>query len=250
MTDMELKTLGNFIATKIEGCKYKNKKFKELLSKLKINSDEHQTQPGDINTDKVKSVNETAFQRAIFNAETSIIKSTNGNTKEAHWLDLELPVTFKPKTPRRKCVDLIGKLDNKPFICELKFMKESKGDPPEYGFFELLTYFYLLSHKVKELDEGNVYHTNIKNRDKFKWANISKNKFMILAANEAYWKCWGRNMQDILNLIKDAKNELKIEICLFKTINVNFEKQKGNNDFYKPEMVPINKIWREVTEES
>jgi len=238
--------LKEFIEEKNDACKYhNNKKFiklKELLNE-KVEQP-HETQPNTPNLCKVKSVNETAFQRAIFNAKTSSLIFANSNEKKVEWLDLELPITFKPRTSRRKCVDLVGKLD-KPFICELKYMKKSKGDPPEYGFFELLIYFYLLSCKPKELDEEEVYH-KIENRDKFKWSDISKNKFMILAANESYWTYWKKGENDIFNFVAEAQMELGIKICLFNTEDVDFKEQKGNEPFYRP--LINNNSWTEVTE--
>lgn len=248
MIDEELVRLKKFIERNIDTCKYKNKKFQKLkeLSK-EVDQNPHKTQPNTPNLCKVSSVNETAFQRAVFNTKTSRLRFTNGDEKEVNWLDLELPVTFKLKTPRRKCVDLIGKLNDKPFICELKYRKESKGysgDPPEYGFFELLTYFYLLSCKPKELHEEGVYR-KIENRDKFKWSDINKTKFMLLAANKSYWESWEKNKQDILKLVEEAKKELEIEIYLFETENVDFENQKGNKSCYMPSM--INKIiWTQI----
>lgn len=243
MTDEEL---NKFIKEKIDNCKYhKNKKFQNLKKLLdQVEQKSHITQPNAPNLCKVKSISETAFQRAIFNSETSIFGFADSNEKVVNWLDLELPVIFKSKTPRRKCVDLVGKFNNKPFICELKYMKESKGDPPEYGLFELLIYFYLLSRKSEKLDEEKVYH-KIENRDKFKWSDISKSKFIILAANKRYWDNW-KNKRNIFNLVVEAQKKLGIEIHLFKTEDVDFREQKGNETFYRP--LINNKTWREVTE--
>lgn len=245
MIDENLVRLKEFIKNKIDTCKYKNKKFQKLkeLSE-EVNQNPHETRPNTPNLCEVKNVSETAFQRAIFNEKTSSLIFTDGNEKEVKWLDLELPVTFKPKTPRRRCVDLIGKLDDKPFICELKYMKESKGakgDPPEYGLFELLIYFYFVSLNSKSLDENNVRH---KDMPQFEWSKLSENKFMILAANKRYWDYW-EDKTNIFSLIKEAQEELEIEIYLFKTENVDFESQKGNKSCYTPSM--LNKmIWTQI----
>jgi hypothetical protein len=112
----------------------KGKKFQDLLSLILDDQNlgsSYPTQPGKPNLDRIRSTAETAFQRAIFNGAYSILQF-HDHEKTIHWLDLELPVTLSAN-PRRKCVDLIGKVDHQPTLCELKFMNRSASDEPKYA---------------------------------------------------------------------------------------------------------------------
>lgn len=239
------------IINKIKELKFPGEKFNTLIERLEADKlhNPHQTNPKKPNLDKIKSTTETAFQRAIFNGESAILQFKDRKA-EVHWLDLELPVTFSG-TARRKCIDLIGKINEKPFICELKFKGKSTGDSPEYGLFELLIYYYhiLCNNSGKVLDEQKVFHCLLK--DEFKWANIIDEKpMLILAANKSYWSHWlsknrGGHKKDLFGLIETLNKELNVCLSLFQTEDIDFAGQKGTEKFYKPIM--NIKTWEQVS---
>ena len=165
----------------------KGRKRKRLLDSLDMNKIKsvYTTKPGKASME-IKSVGETAFQRAIFLSRKSEI---NFNSKKnVFWKDLELPVILTD-SPRRNCVDLIGNIGNQLVICELKFMKKTSSDSPWYAVLELLIYYYIILENCNKLDDEEVYHENIK--DRFKWKSIlSPNPLLIVVANEKYWNYW------------------------------------------------------------
>lgn len=237
------------IIKKIKELKFNGEEFNTLSKCLEEDKSHtpHQTNPKNPNLDRIKSTSETAFQRAIFNGEWAILKFNDREAK-VHWLDLELPVTFSKKA-RRKCIDLIGKINGKPFICELKFKGKSEGDRPEYGIFELLIYYYyiLYNNGGKALDDQNVFHF----KNKFEWANVIDEKpMLILAANKCYWSDWfrrnkGRYKENLFDLIETLNKELEVRIFLFQTEDIDFVKQKGQEESYMPRMCINN--WEEVS---
>ncbi len=234
--------------------KFNNKKFREL--KKSIGTPEYKegnnpTSPGKSNLNKIASVTETAFQRAIFNGN---ISKLNDSGKEIVWLDLELPVTLSSNA-RRKCIDLVGFLDKNPILCELKYKNKSDGDRPEYAVFELLAYFNWVKWNFKKLDENEVHHQGELYKE-FGWKEIANHSkpTLIVAANNRYWDDWlkknihrGCYKENLLKRINDLNNKLKINICLFRTDDEDFMTQKkeyGVKEKYEPKVT--SKIWRQI----
>lgn len=216
-------------------------KFKKLITYLEGKQDKDiTTTPGNPNLASIKSVTETAFQRAIFNGNPSKLTFQDGSTREVRWVDLELPVTFERK-PRRKCVDLVGMTNNKKAcLCELKFMSKHGvgGDMPEYGLFELLAYYSLILANASALNERKVFHTHEKCK-KFSWETFNTEPLLILAANSKYWEHWFNKSKNnrrhtIMQLLNDIKEKLSLDIHLFRTDDIDFEKQKGHAIMYEP----------------
>lgn len=232
--------------------------FIKFLGEVKNFTECHETMPRSPNLEKIKNTGEAAFQRAIFNEKNSILKFNSGITKEVGWLDLELPVSFSPGDGRRKCVDLIGLVDGKPLVCELKFMKEFKGDSPEYGIFELLMYYTLILYNKENLDHYKVKHNFGSIEIKWKWESIDCDKpILLFCANEKYWNYWRNKLYqgnkekqiDVFELVRVLNQKLSVSIFLFETEDVDFQEQlekqkKSGGDVYNPTV--HSKVWVEV----
>ena len=164
----------------------------------------HTTNPGKLSLDNINATTETAYQRKIF----SSVKTNLNTIGEVLWIDMELPVVFK-KSRRRKCVDLIGILnDNTSVLCELKLASEkNRSDSPIYAVIELLIYYYLIQENYKELDEQNVFHED-KRVKEFKWEHINHSTVFIIGANDMYWNHWKKRYEKQKNDIELWKNLL------------------------------------------
>lgn len=226
----------------------KGKKFKDLLSLILDDQNlrsSYPTQPGKPNLDRIRSTTETAFQRAIFNGAYSILQF-HDHEKTIHWVDLELPVTLSAN-PRRKCVDLIGQIDHQPTLCELKFMDRSASDEPKYAAFELATYYYFVLCNYDKLDAGKVHH-DLDRQNVFAWQEVVREEpLLLVAANEKYWADWlGRKgyRDDLSKLVKRLNAELQTSLCLFQLEDIDFKRQKGNKDTYKP--VVSSRYWKQL----
>lgn len=231
--------------------KFNNNRFNEL--KESIQSSEYKdgnnpTFPGKPNLDKIASVTETAFQRAIFNGKFS---NLNDSTKKIEWIDLELPVTLSSKS-RRKCIDLIGLYEGNPILCELKYKNKSDGDRPEYAIFELLSYFNFVKWNFEKLDKHSVHHKECRD---FRWEEIANHPkpTLIVAANKRYWKDWfnknthkGSYKDNLLGRIDALDENLKINICLFRANDEDFLTQKEKGDSGKYEPIVTSKIWHQI----
>lgn len=235
----------------IKNLNIKNKKFEDLINFLENDKSLncYKTNPGNPKLSDIKSITETAFQRAIFNQGLTNLKYNNGTIESIQWIDLELPVNFN-KNARRKNVDLIGFLnEDKPVLCELKFKFKTKGINPFYGVFELLIYFYLILKNYENLDNEKVFH-ECKKDSRFKWLLFKEKKpLLILSANKDYWKDFS-NYKEIEQLTNRIYNNYNIEIKLFKTPNESFEIQKNNslNGKYEPKLNNLNNyFWEELS---
>jgi hypothetical protein len=202
------------------------------------------TVPGKPNLDHIKSTGETAFQRAIFNSHESILATG----RVIRWLDLELPVfvyACKNKRASRR-IDLVGILDSRPIICELKFARiKSKGkptEPPIYAILELLTYYCSILYNNENLDD-TVHHSIDGRKSDFIWRNIvQKDAEVVVCANKCYWdRCSHDNLHE---LVARLNRQLDVQIMLFETDNFDFEQQIGTSTGYKPYVT--NKKWHPV----
>jgi len=211
-----------------------NQQFKKLiyfLDKLDKNVVSQKTSPKKVNLIRIKSVGETAFQRAIFNSGKSILKN-GGNIK---WIDLELPGIIVQSGKRRagRRIDLIGLLDTLPVICELKYAKSKSNEPPLYAIFELLTYYCSIWYNHAKLDEKNVHHNQDNIYSEFKWKDIIQSKpKLLVCANDHYWEYWKN--REIIEEVRKLNEKLNVEILLLKTIEIDFVQMKGEKEFYEP----------------
>lgn len=142
-----------------------------------------------------KNTGETAYQRAIILAKKSNLKGIG----HIHWLDIELPVSFGA-TSRRKCLDLIGRSNEKGMVlCELKYEKKQinpnsrakpDADSPVYATLELLQYYLFIRENASALQRQKIWHAN--NRGNWNWTDCTKpkNVTLIVAANSTYWDKW------------------------------------------------------------
>jgi len=238
-----------------------NSNLHELEELKKILIDEaniirnYPSSPGKPNLTNIKSIGETAFQRGIFNSGETLLDCKNSNGLERiKWLDLELPVTFN-KNARRCCLDLIGSLDDIPVICELKFRKPSKpskSNHPLYGVVELLIYYYLIYCNYKKLEEHKIHHQL--DNSSFTWSDFAKNEtpLLLLVANKSYWTYWLNrkdiNKTELFQKLSELGKRLGLNIHLFEAEDIDFLKQKGNNETYKPDVT--SKIWTKINYEN
>lgn len=226
--------------------------FKKLKSNISdFAPNDYHTNPQYPSLDNIKSITETAYQRAIFNGKYSEIM-IGDREHRIDWLDLEVPVVLTKKS-RKKSIDLIGKtnFDNRYVISELKFSNRSSSQRPEYAIFELLFYYYciLTSHNI--LDNRNVSH-QILGRDKYKWLDIiNSNPYLIITANANYWDLWFKKKtygddykSSVLKLVENLKNRMQIDIILSKTENVDFSLQKKGDKPYCPSISSTS--WKNI----
>lgn len=145
--------------------------------------------PGYVSTN-IKDTNEKALQRALLMQGTSLLDG-----KEVKWLDIELPIEFTDNS-RRKCVDLIGKdNDRQLYLCELKFSGNS--DTPRDAESQLLEYFELIKYNAQKLEDNNIHH---KKQESFSWIELAlsypKPKLCIMA-DATYWCKWENKVEKV-----------------------------------------------------
>lgn len=224
-------------------------KFKEMLEDKSNYGDNYHTSLGNMSFD-IKSTGETAYQRAILKVKNLLDFKENKSFETVEWIDGELPIVLN-ENRRRIAIDLIGLLNGKPTICELKYKKSSKkssnSNSPVYAAIELLTYYCFIQFNAEALDKYSVNHKNLKS---FKWNVITGNRFphLIVCANESYWDSWFRkyNKKELINKVHKWGKQLDISISLFQSEDFDFELQRvGNKDKYTPS-IPDKSIWKIV----
>jgi hypothetical protein len=160
-------------------------KFKVKLSKSNLEFWEYIKNPlgfngsiPDTSKKSAKEQKETHFQREIYKSDKN-------------WYDFELPIGQKREPAKRwssKRVDFIGFFDGRLVICELKYKKDSNGQPFD-ALLQLLSYYEMIIKNAKKLDEENIHHKNPEIHNKtFKWEEFhNKPVTLRLLANHEYW---------------------------------------------------------------
>ena len=218
-----------FVSEKLENSDYKAKAFdklKAIVSEADKNPISHKTKPGKHSSDvSNENKTETAFQRALYDHSEGQIQ-----LGKVSWCDIELPVTFSKKG-RRRCVDLIGRLEGcGDFLCELKYANpKSKSPPssncPDYAVLEALLYYGLVQKNQGELHKWKVWRKNLKLE--FSWVDVEKSKTIMVLANESFWKKAQENSaasERIGKLVNSIQEELKVKVLLYKTPDFDFVK--------------------------
>lgn len=204
--------------------------------------EEYHTNPKNFSLENIKATGETAYQRAIFLSKKTTLKSLG----ETAWNDLELPVVFSKKS-RRRCVDLIGTLNNdKLVLCELKFTLSDNyhSDSPIYAIVELLIYYYFISENREELDKKKVFHIN-KEVTPFKWSDFNSNSIFIVGANKKYWDYWLNHYEKQKSEIDLWLKSLPLKVRFFSSDDFDFKAQKGNEKEYTPSVFDKTE-WTEI----
>lgn len=218
-----------FVSKKLESSAYKSKSFamlKAIVSEADNNAISHETMPGKHSSDvSHKNKGETAFQRALYYHSEGQIQ-----LGKVAWCDIELPVTFSKKG-RRRCVDLIGRLECcGDFLCELKYANpKSKKLPasncPDYAVLEALLYYGLVQKNQGDLQKHKVWRKKLKLE--FSWVDVAKSKTIMVLANESFWNKAKNNLaasKRICELVDSIQNELKVKVLLYKTPDFYFVK--------------------------
>lgn len=202
------------------------------------NKEKYPTKPGEP-TKEIRSTGETAYQRAVIYSK----KTTMNTIGEIEWKDLELPVVFN-KSPRRRCVDLIGKSeDDVPVLCELKYATEkNRSNSPVYAAIELLIYYYLIRNNSKSLESQRVFHGKI---EPFKWSDFNRNSILIVGANKSYWHYWIDRYKKQKIDVESWRNSLPVRILFFSSDDFNFQEQKGVKETYTPSVFGKTE-WTEI----
>lgn len=187
------------------------------------------TKPGDYKKPQKKS--EKWYQYKI--RENKEVLCDNGI--KIKWLDYEIPISFEKKggqrRGRRKCVDLIGEMNNNIVLVELKWGRVKnnyKSDSPVYALFEVLHYAIKAFENRESLQAEEVYRKNFNY-----WEKIMKGfPNIVVAANKDYWNLWKKSYKN-----KKAWDEFKnmtshIETKLPKEARINlfeFSNEKYTN---------------------
>lgn len=193
-----------------------------------------QRKPQAFNANHVAHTAECAFQRAIIQGKYSIVKED-----KITWIDIELPVDNSASS-RGQCVDLIG-MDSKGnyVICELKFRKKSDNGNPIEATEQLKGYYKNIEHNAKELNRIKLGHTNA--TMKIDWEKVaSSNTRLMVVANEFYWSTWLERSKKKVKL-----TDSKVEYYSVEIDRDAFEKQKGKNKYYTPQMPEKGLKWKE-----
>ncbi|MFA7444618.1 MAG: hypothetical protein WCY89_01625 [Flavobacteriaceae bacterium] len=212
----------------------------EILNGYK--KEEYHTKPSNLSLENIKSTGETAYQRAIFLSEKTILEKLG----EVVWNDLELPVIFS-KSPRRRCVDLIGTLNNNTLVlCELKFTSSNSyySNSPIYAVVELLIYYYLIKDNKEELDNKKVFHIG-ERVTSFNWSDFNNNSIFVVGANEKYWDYWLERYEKQKNEIDLWLKSLPLKVRFFSSDDFDFKKQKENKEEYTPSIFDKTE-WTEI----
>ena len=193
-------------------------------------NDKHDHEPKEY-SDVTQKTTEVAFQRAIINKGSSILRG-----RRVSWIDIELPVDNTGKA-RGKCIDLIGEDDAGWYVlCELKFRRRSRdnGGPAEAGK-QLKDYVELLGENLAtfKMHQGKVF-------DKKKFAN---GRFrLVVAANREYWRSWfSARKRDKQGLI-DGIQYYEVEVDQFE---FDHQKEKAGTKIYSPILPESGVRWKE-----
>lgn len=216
----------------------KGKSLDKLIRVINSTEGKYPTKPGEPDKE-IHSTGETAYQRAVVYSKRTKLDTLG----EIEWKDFELPVVFN-KNPRRRCVDLIGKLENNvPVLCELKYATEkNKSNSPVYAAIEMLIYYYFIRRNNKMLEEEGVFHGK---EETFKWSDFNGNSILVVGANRSYWQYWvDRYKRQNIN-IELWRNSLPVNISFFSSDDFNFQKQKGGEEPYLPSVLGKTE-WTEV----
>lgn len=193
-----------------------------------------QRKPQAFNADHVAHTAECAFQRAIIQGKSSVVKG-----EEIKWIDIELPVNDSASS-RGQCVDLIGMDRNGNYVlCELKFRKKSDNGNPIEATEQLKGYYEEIKKNATELNRIGLRHINAtKNID---WEKVASPKTrLMVVANRFYWDTWLERSKNKVTLT-DKKTE-------YYSVNIDrnvFEIQKGKNKYYTPKMPKEGLTWEE-----
>ncbi len=186
---------------------------------------------------KIKSVRETAFQRAIFAEEQSNIQGGS-----VHWIDAELPVG-KSVRPRDCCIDLLG-IDEKGqyVICELKFgSKRTTKNSLDYACKQLIAYVDALRSNIACF---RLHDKTARARDIDVDKLLAPSVRLIVALNEQLYNKW-----QLYNKRK-GKQRLKIRQrveCYTITVDVDeFLRQKGSRSEYIPKPPEGGFVWNRI----
>lgn len=195
-----------------------------------------QRKPQAFNADHVAHTAECAFQRAIIQGKSSVVKG-----EKIKWIDIELPVNDSASS-RGQCVDLIGMDTNGNYVlCELKFRKKSDNGNPIEATEQLKGYYEEIQKNKTELNRIRLGHTNA--TEKIDWEKVaSSNTRLMVVANCFYWDTWLKRSKNKVTLT-DKKTE-------YYSVNIDrnvFEKQRGGNKYYTPEMPKEGLKWNEIT---
>jgi hypothetical protein len=217
-------------------------KLNQILMAVESNEIIHPSKPGKF-SEEIKDTGEKAFQRAILDSKSTKLEPDI----KVDWFDLELPVILNQNS-RRQCIDLIGHDSNRFVLCELKF--NNKKDSPNAATRELLEYYRLILKNAAYLDSYSIHHTNNVCNRNWQWVSIKKdNPILVVAANEKYWNYWGKTKKvdfyEQLKQIKAWSEELKVDIFLYKTQDVDFKKQKVDDQPYRPFLCE-NSPWERI----
>jgi hypothetical protein len=168
------------------------------------------SKPKEVGKASASNNGETKWQRELYESEpTSVL-----------WYDIELPIGQKQSPESRWIntrVDMIGELDGRPIICELK--KCNTTEDPLDALIQLLAYYSMIKQNARDLDIRNIHHTNARN-GKFRWVDIANNPIlMLLADEEGYWSYWEKSIKEprkkAFNAMMDACKRSGVEIQIW-----------------------------------
>lgn len=193
------------------------KNYKEKFEKnleLKINRPkDFDTKPKDFKEPQKPS--EKRYQWVIRNKQ----KVTCDNKTNINWLDYEIPVSFEEQG-RRECIDLIGLMDKRIALVELKWGNKTskyKSYSPLYALFEVLHYAINAYKNQRCLTKNNVYR---KDGTYNYWKTMKFFPNIIVAANKDYWVMWEKSYKNQIwkefkDMVKHIKGKLPDGACIY-----------------------------------
>lgn len=183
----------------------KNKKFRKIIQEPWGFG---HSKPGEFGSADQDKVTETNWQRELFETEPD------------YWYDFELPigqVVECGKVTKVCRVDLVGMIESRPVICELKYTK--KAGQPFDALLQLLAYYCMIVNNAEKL--GDIHHTNDDVKG-FNWGDfIDNNPILILRANEPYWSNWSKTTNK-----NEAAKEI-IKVCKKYGLEIQLWNEEG-----------------------
>ena len=184
----------------------------------------------------ITDVSEKAFQRAIFNSNTSRI----GTKTSIRWLDYELPVINNGKT-RRDSLDLLGVYLNgrkkgKYIICEVKYAHGDSyySNNPAAAAEELVRYENLIGNGT-HLEDDDIHHFH----GDFDWREVAKRHEKWILANSSYWAHW-------LGHQNKWSFEKGIYYCYMDIPSNYFDKMYEGVSVYTPQLPDVASVIRTI----
>ena len=171
-----------------------------------------------------KNTSETAYQRALYDLGGVTVAGWT-KRRDVTWLDMELPVTAISGKARCRSVDLVGKLDGRPILWELKFGRKSCAvHRVDYAIFEALLYLAIVKKNAPELNAAHIFHPG---ETPFDWAEVAYSDRVAVLANKTFFYAAVTQDEYYVPRLRDRIRErCGVDVLLFQTEDYELGRSK------------------------